>query len=51
MPHQHSLFENPLPDPLASRMRPKDLDGFAGQRHLLGPGMVLRQLIESDGVP
>ncbi len=50
MPHQHSLFERPLPDPLASRMRPRDLDGFVGQRHLLGPGMVLRQLIEGDGV-
>lgn len=36
--------------PLASRLRPKDLDGFVGQKHLLGPGKMLRQLIERDQV-
>jgi putative ATPase len=34
--------------PLAARMRPRRLDDYVGQRHLLGPGMLLRRLIESD---
>lgn len=36
--------------PLAARLRPRDLDEYAGQSHLLGEGKVLRQLIESDMV-
>ena len=39
---------NPAGLPLAARMRPVTLDEIAGQRHLLGPGKVLRRLIESD---
>src|SRR5690349_16851158 len=34
--------------PLAERMRPRTLDEFVGQEHLLGPGKLLRQLIEAD---
>ncbi len=34
--------------PLAERMRPQHLDDVVGQRHLLGPGKLLRQLIETD---
>ena len=34
--------------PLAARMRPASLEEIAGQQHLLGPGKVLRRLIESD---
>ena len=34
--------------PLALRLRPKTLDGFAGQTHLVGEGKPLRRLIESD---
>jgi len=37
--------------PLADRMRPRILDEFIGQEHLLGPGMVLRQAIEKDQIP
>ena len=37
--------------PLADRMRPENLSEFAGQKHLIGPGKILRQLIESDQVP
>ena len=33
-----------------ARMRPQTLDEFVGQKHLLGPGKVLRRLIESDRV-
>lgn len=36
--------------PLASRLRPKTLEGFVGQQHLLGPGRMLRQLIERDQI-
>ena len=37
--------------PLADRMRPRTLEAFVGQEHLLGPGKVLRQAIESDHLP
>ena len=37
-----------LNQPLAARMRPTSLEEFAGQRHLLAPGKVLRRLIASD---
>jgi putative ATPase len=41
--------EEPDPGaPLAARMRPRTLDDFMGQEHLLGPGKALRQLIELD---
>ncbi len=36
--------------PLASRIRPHTLEEFAGQEHLLGPGKMLRQLIEKDQI-
>jgi putative ATPase len=36
--------------PLAARMRPRTLDEFVGQEHLLGPGRALRELIERDEV-
>ncbi|MDD5173254.1 MAG: replication-associated recombination protein A [Candidatus Omnitrophica bacterium] len=35
-------------EPLAARMRPKRLDDFVGQEHILGPDKLLRRLIESD---
>jgi putative ATPase len=34
--------------PLAARMRPRNLDEFVGQTHVLGPGSALRALIEAD---
>ena len=34
--------------PLAERLRPKSLDDFAGQEHILGKGKPLRRAIESD---
>ncbi len=49
---QMSLFDvSETYQPLASRMRPDDLDGFVGQEHLLGEGKLLRQLIEQDHIP
>lgn len=37
--------------PLAARMRPRSLDEFVGQEHLIGPGRALRRAIEADHVP
>jgi putative ATPase len=37
--------------PLAERMRPQSLEDFKGQEHLLGPGKILRRLVESDQMP
>ena len=50
MSYQPTLFEKPLSEPLAARLRPRDLDEFYGQEHLLGKGKVLRRLIENDAV-
>ena len=49
------LFESPqpvssTPQPLAVRMRPKDLEEFVGQEHLVGPGQLLRRAIEADRI-
>lgn len=45
-----SLFENNLSQPLAARLRPKTLEEYVGQTHLLGKGKVLSRLIESDQI-
>ncbi len=45
-----SLFAEPSAQPLAARMRPRALDEFVGQEHLLAPGKPLREAIER-GVP
>ena len=53
-----TLFENNInntvkdPDsvPLADRMRPDTIEGFVGQAHLVGPGKILRQMIEEDRI-
>ncbi|MDO6851584.1 replication-associated recombination protein A [Priestia megaterium] len=47
-----SLFdqEMAMTAPLASRMRPTDLDHFVGQKHLVGDGKFLREMIEKDQV-
>lgn len=37
--------------PLAERLRPRDLDEFAGQEHLVGRNGVLRKVIESGNIP
>lgn len=36
--------------PLPERMRPIDLDGYVGQRHLIGKGCILRNMIESGNL-
>ena len=52
LPEGQSL---PAPDPfrsrpLAARMRPRNLDEYAGQSHILGPGQLLRRAIEADRI-
>jgi putative ATPase len=41
---------NPAPQPLAARMRPRNLDEFEGQSHILAPGQLLRRAIEADRI-
>lgn len=36
--------------PLPERMRPHGLDGYVGQRHLIGPGCILRNMIDSGNL-
>lgn len=48
---QGSLFSNrSSTTPLASRVRPQTLEDFVGQKHLLGEGKILREMIETDQV-
>ncbi len=48
------LFEHAMQEsfrqeaPLAARMRPRSLDEFVGQEHIIGPGKLLRRAIEAD---
>ncbi len=41
-------IDNNKHQPLAERMRPKSLDDFVGQAHIVGPGKLLRRAIEAD---
>src|SRR5437867_3807363 len=56
-PAQRALFEQaserwaPQGGPLAARMRPRDLDEFVGQDHVISEGRPLRRMIERDEVP
>jgi putative ATPase len=43
-----SALKTPRSAPLAERMRPRTLDDYVGQEHLLGPGKPLRMEIERD---
>ncbi len=49
---QGSLFDDEYDQgrPLANRVRPQNLKEFVGQKHLLEPGKVLREMIENDQV-
>lgn len=48
---QMTLFDNrEKTAPLASRLRPETLDEYVGQKHLIGEGKILRQLIEKDQI-
>ena len=47
---QLNLFENEISAPIATRMRPQSLDEYIGQKHLLGDGKILRNMIENDRI-
>lgn len=48
---QISLFDDrTINAPLASRLRPESLDEYVGQKHLVGKGKILRQLIDRDEI-
>ncbi len=47
----HSLERDEAAKPLPERMRPRRLEEFVGQEHVLGPGSALRRAIEADQVP
>jgi putative ATPase len=49
-PRAATTPESPRHQPLAARMRPRSLDEFAGQTHILGPGQLLRRAIEADRI-
>jgi putative ATPase len=49
-PRGSTTPESPRHQPLAARMRPRHLDEFAGQAHILGPGRLLRRAIEADRI-
>ena len=60
MPHDDLFVQPPAPppeesgpvrpQPLAARLRPRSLDEFAGQQHILAPGQLLRRAIEADRI-
>ena len=47
---QQTFFMSETDLPLAARLRPRTLEEFAGQKHLLGEGKILRRLIEGDKI-
>jgi putative ATPase len=54
-PKSQDLFESSQPSaesaqPLAARMRPRTLEEFVGQAHIVGPGKLLRRAIEADRI-
>src|SRR5471032_3185114 len=49
-PETAAIPESPRHQPLAARMRPRTLDEYAGQTHILGAGQLLRRAIEADRI-
>ena len=47
---QQTFFMSEIDLPSAARLRPRTLEEFAGQKHLLGEGKILRRLIEGDKI-
>ena len=48
---EHAAESDTASKPLAERLRPRRLEDFVGQEHVLGPGRALRRAIEVDQVP
>src|SRR5690349_15647955 len=47
----HAVEKDEPAKPLADRLRPRRLEDFVGQEHVLGPSSALRRAIEADQVP
>ena len=47
---QDEIGRSRMLPPLPERMRPKNLDAYVGQQHLIGPGCILRNMIESGNL-
>ena len=50
MQKENSIGRSRMLPPLPERLRPHDLDGYVGQRHLVGKGCILRNMIESGNL-
>src|SRR5512141_19572 len=48
---EHAAESDTASKPLAERLRPRRIEDFVGQEHVLGPGRGLRRAIEADQVP
>jgi putative ATPase len=48
---ERAAEQDPTGKPLAERLRPRRLEDYVGQEHVLGPGRALRRAIEADQVP
>ncbi len=46
-----AAMQDPEATPLAERMRPRSLEEYVGQEHVIGPGKLLRRAIEADRLP
>ena len=47
---QIAFSDSAAMQPLPARLRPQTVDEIVGQQHLLGPGKILRRIIEQDAV-
>lgn len=45
-----AMSKNNVKKPLAEKMRPRNLDEFIGQKHIIGEGKLLRRLIKTDNL-
>ena len=50
MENSHRKITRIVYEPLAERMRPKSLNDYIGQKHLVGEGAVIRRMIESGNI-
>src|SRR2546423_11934658 len=48
---RHASKKSRTGQPLAERMRPRDLDEFVGQAHLVGPGRILERTTSERALP
>ena len=47
---EFAIFADEMSEPLAERMRPRTLDEYIGQKHIVGEGAVLRKMIDAGRI-